>query len=1418
MLFGSLVISSFTHDYSGFLVFLAIYVLIAVLTIRGANKRRNGLPQEPGVTEAASSAAQAPSATYVAEAPKTVSPSNLTGGAREGYLQSPLCIHSFLVDGFDADNRVQCPCGYTFSKFELEEYQQLVQLRQNVDAKIVAITEKIRVGAYGARAAATTAQSMPIVQEKPKREKPQKAKVTLTLQQWLIMGAAALVIVAGSVFVSTNIDTMQQWVFELITVGIAIATAFGAIKLKKTSAILSNFLALFSSAMQLATMTIVSDQLDPSWKWPDLPAAWWAFSLGAVAIFSLVLSRFSKNFGWKSIAVINITGTGLFFVMGAMREWLANSDFVYSLTLIAFTGFMVAQIVAGRYLRSLKNEISKGENKAYEQDLAEREDSALRRYALSAVSLLAGVSVGYAVYIAGFNTELMKHMWEPWTTILFGLIWISLALFPKFWAADLSKDGKVKPLFETIAWVIGYSATALGISRLASSTGNSWLSLGINVLGVSAMLLLPKFVAKFSPKPLALDFALWMSFVTGLLWTSNNWDWNDTFGGSYLVAYAMVFTLSYWANGRTYLSIASTASANLGAIWLLVTVLNKTEGNQVVSLTALGMLAVVNLLPQVQRRVASAAKLHFAESAQSAISIVSSVGIAVIMISRAENNIVGSLWILVTLFTYLLATFALAQRKLKKDGKASVLTNEIHAFIAQFGVLAIAALAFSAQSGVKHLLPITWTLLALTASNYAYLILAKRKAFLQVGFATAVITAASAINVLRINQLPPVRVGITVAIVAAVAILQFTVSKRFNEKDDKLTWASPIAGATVLMLLGQFSSTQEIGTANDYEWATFGLLTLATSVTLFWFELRKGAEAQLASGLTTIYAVSTLLQTGVSHLDLVISAGDGYLQLTSAFALSAIVIVRINRRNPASFLMIVGFATNLAATLSLASYIRFQYPSADVPELFALGIAAGLVGSAFLYAKQLAGRKILVIDTAVVAALAYSSFTSLQLGTWDNDVAWLRGIAEFVLLTAYAYLRAMGRKSLVWLAFGYVGGIGSALLIVNELYKRLKINWEGPELYAAFIVASIFLGNYFLKKLREVKSVDIVYGIPLAVLTIPMITYGLASQWGTSDGFIRVSVGLLLLTAYAYWRTDSTKNVAWLITGYVLGSLSAATLDDGIRRFWLTGYHGPEIFSVLFAASIFVGHHFLRQVHKTESTLVLWGLPASAVLLPSALYTATTSGLNFTDLNAEQITRAVTVLILSGLSVLAGLRAGNRGLAYSGVLGLAIITWVHAALVVPDAVVEFRSIVIGAVLMTALTSLKNAGKLRGNSIVWLGIPIAVAMIPAIYNSLAALANPELSTVDWWRFGIVVTASAVMLIAGSLREIAGMFFPGLIGVVLAALPYGFKRVQQESWFLWVLLLIIAGIMVWIAVRMDQLRKQGKSSATWLKELR
>ena len=76
----------------------------------------------------------------------------------------------------------------------------------------------------------------------------------------------------------------------------------------------------------------------------------------------------------------------------------------------------------------------------------------------------------------------------------------------------------------------------------------------------------------------------------------------------------------------------------------------------------------------------------------------------------------------------------------------------------------------------------------------------------------------------------------------------------------------------------------------------------------------------------------------------------------------------------------------------------------------------------------------------------------------------------------------------------------------------------------------------------------------------------------------------------------------------------------------------------------------------------------------------------------------------------------------------------------------------------------------------------------------------------------------MLVLGTMREVAGLFYPGLIGVLLTALPYGFKQTQKDQWFLWVLLLLIAGVMVWLALRLERMRKAGRTSSAWLRELK
>jgi FtsH-binding integral membrane protein len=77
---------------------------------------------------------------------------------------------------------------------------------------------------------------------------------------------------------------------------------------------------------------------------------------------------------------------------------------------------------------------------------------------------------------------------------------------------------------------------------------------------------------------------------------------------------------------------------------------------------------------------------------------------------------------------------------------------------------------------------------------------------------------------------------------------------------------------------------------------------------------------------------------------------------------------------------------------------------------------------------------------------------------------------------------------------------------------------------------------------------------------------------------------------------------------------------------------------------------------------------------------------------------------------------------------------------------------------------------------------------------------------------------VMLVLGTMREVAGLFYPGLVGLLITALPAGFTQAGRTPAFLWVLLLVLAGVMVWLAMRLEKMRKEGRTSSQWLRELK
>ena len=164
------------------------------------------------------------------------------------------------------------------------------------------------------------------------------------------------------------------------------------------------------------------------------------------------------------------------------------------------------------------------------------------------------------------------------------------------------------------------------------------------------------------------------------------------------------------------------------------------------------------------------------------------------------------------------------------------------------------------------------------------------------------------------------------------------------------------------------------------------------------------------------------------------------------------------------------------------------------------------------------------------------------------------------------------------------------------------------------------------------------------------------------------------------------------------------------------------------------------------------------------------------------------------------------------------LAWARSGDVGGDASVSLRSLLIGVLLFAAFTGLQRAKIGPTSSYFYLGIPMTVALAPSIYLTIVALNNPQLTSVDWWRFCLIVAVSLTLLIVGALRELGGLFFPGLAGVLVAVLPYAFKPLVGQAWLLWVLLLVIAGVMVWIAVRLEQMRKLGKSSVSWVKALK
>ena len=712
---------------------------------------------------------------------------------------------------------------------------------------------------------------------------------------------------------------------------------------------------------------------------------------------------------------------------------------------------------------------------------------------------------------------------------------------------------------------------------------------------------------------------------------------------------------------------------------------------------------------------------------------------------------------------------------------------------------------------------------ALALVNYTIALLQKRFAHAIIGLVAVLLATSVAWIPLVRTFSPGVTFSLTVLTLAVIAAAHtWLITTRF-EVSKASVYASliaPIFGTGSILTLLHLSGGRLNSTDNIVIQATLTVLSLVVLAASF----RGMKLGSLTIKPASESLLSRILSVGFAFWALIFSNLNDVTGIVAGLILAlAVLAANIAVREYVSLagLYIALFITAVSANNLVTAWVSANQDLsaiASYPELTSIWFALAISLGSALSGNLLRGAKKYAIWDASFAVIALGSI-SYAYGVADKfEENLIRALVAFLVLAALSYWRTVTLKHVVPLVGAYVFGITTLLQLTRVIEHFTNTGISSAELYGLAVGLGISgasaVGGELLRGARRAMTFD----VPVLMVASISLLSALFNDPTQGVQLLRVLIDSAVFAAFGIWRALSLKSIPWLVLGYIGGlSFALATgrlLELNIRVSEPT----PETYSVIIASAIFGLNLVLGRLRAITTTLVSWGVPLGALVIPSAIATSATGSATFAQLSTEQMVRTIVVLLVSLALFVFGVRRGNLGQTTIGVIGLALVAWIRTETVSGTAMFELRGLILAFVLFLALAALRKYASTGGNSLLYIGLPTAVALLPALANALAALSEPKLNPVDWWRFGLLLIASLALLVVGALREQAGMFFPGLIGVLTTALPYGFKGVSNQSWFLWVILLLVAGIMVWIAVRLEQMRKLGQSSINWIKELK
>jgi len=404
--------------------------------------------------------------------------------------------------------------------------------------------------------------------------------------------------------------------------------------------------------------------------------------------------------------------------------------------------------------------------------------------------------------------------------------------------------------------------------------------------------------------------------------------------------------------------------------------------------------------------------------------------------------------------------------------------------------------------------------------------------------------------------------------------------------------------------------------------------------------------------------------------------------------------------------------------------------------------------------------------------------------------------------------------------------VGTVIGISQFTGQSFASNWIQVVLADAIGLAAFFGSRvkFDLDAKARVRALRAVGVISWALALYVSLNDNGAEDWLYEGQLLReVIIGVTVsATMLVFARLERSR--AFVIAGYAT-SVLAGSVTGGYLNF-VVSFDVPELFTAAIAVALLAAGLVASSVDVISAkwrSMAVYGAPLLTIGVPSAVFAWATVAQPIASLDGGQLTRVLALAIGGAILVVLGVRLGNLGLTVAGVAPLALTLVPNVWFRIEDAFsgrtqLEIKALFVGLVLYGALRSIFAALKTSMKSIVYVGIPVVIAIGPAMLDALSALSQPTLTSEDWIRFGIVLGGSLLLLVIGALRKLGGLFVPGAVGVIISALPYAWAQISSQNWALWVVLILVATLLVLVAIRLEQFKNGARSASNWMRELR